>query len=76
MYGEATSGVGEPPDLQGKPASPKNPAPGSPATATASAREARTPPEVTASIEQRIRARANLVEAAMITDETETEAAD
>jgi recombination protein RecA len=33
-------------------------------------------PDVAASIEQRIRAQANLVEAAMITDETETEAAD
>ncbi|WP_287997890.1 recombinase RecA, partial [Acidiphilium sp.] len=32
-------------------------------------------PDVAASIEQRIRAQANLVEAAMITDETETEAA-
>ncbi|CAG4925632.1 unnamed protein product [Acidocella sp. C78] len=33
-------------------------------------------PEVAASIEQRIRAQANLVEAAMITDETEPEAAE
>ena len=42
MYGEATSSVGKPPDLEGKPASPKNPAPGSPPTASASPREART----------------------------------